>query len=63
MTIRFLRTTASESPDYPFQAGQTIAVAKLTAEMRAWLKNGDAEVVKDAPELATVVDAERAVTR
>lgn len=66
MRIKFLQTTPSDSPDAPFQAGQVIEVATLTAAMRAWLtpvRDGlpMAELVREAPEAAMVAPAERAV--
>jgi hypothetical protein len=66
MTIRFLQTTPSDNPDAPFQAGQVIEVAKLTATVRGWLsavRDGMpmAVVVPDEPQSAMVDAAERAV--
>ena len=66
MRIRFLQTTPSDSPDAPFQAGQTIEVATLTAAMRAWLtpvRDGLplAVLLPEAPEAAMLEPAERAV--
>jgi len=64
MILRFLRTTPSASPDFPFQPGQRIQVTKLTAEMRAWIKDGSAEIVREAPTESTdEPDPERAVTQ
>ena len=68
MKIRFLRTTPSAVPAYPFQAGQIIEVEKLTEEMRAWLKPAAdgtvlAELIGAEPELAIVGVAEHAVVR
>lgn len=66
MKIRFLGTTPSSRPEYPFQAGQVIEVAELTDEIRGWLvtqPNGyrQAEVV-DAPlQTASVTAPDRAV--
>jgi hypothetical protein len=54
MRIRFLQTTPSMNPTFPFQAGQIIEVPKLTAEMRGWLANGSAHLLKDEPETAVV---------
>jgi len=63
MILRFLRTTPSSSPDFPFQPGQRIAVTKLTAEMRAWIKDGAAEVVRgEALEVSDEPDPDDAVT-
>lgn len=61
MTLRFVRTTASGRPDFPFQAGQIIHVEKLTAEMRVWLRDGAAELLKEEPEAAVLGMTERAV--
>jgi hypothetical protein len=62
MRIRFLHTTASSNPHYPFQAGQIIEVPELTREMRNWLKSGGAEVLPEIePEAAVVGADERAV--
>ena len=64
MVLRFLQVTASASPDHPFRAGQLIEVSSLTPEMRSWLKDGHAEVLRDdEPEMAVVGPSERAVTR
>ena len=64
MILRFLRTTASASPEYPFQAGQRIHVTKLTAEMRVWIKEGAAEVERDgSAEVADQPRAEQAITQ
>lgn len=54
MKIRFLHTTPSARPEYPFQAGQVIEVEKQTAEIRGWLKENRAEIVKETPEAAVV---------
>jgi hypothetical protein len=68
MKIRFLRTTASASPGYPFQAGQVIDVADPTPQMLAWLErqaDGSqiAEVVRESDgERAVIETGERAVT-
>jgi hypothetical protein len=59
MRIRFLRTTASSRPGFPFAAGQIIDVPS-TEEVLAWLKPGPdgeraAEVIgEDAPEAAVL---------
>lgn len=61
MRIRFLQTTASQNPNFPFQAGQVIALDRLTPEARQWIKDGRAEVVLDSPEAAVQPAGERAV--
>lgn len=53
MKIRFLVTTASASPDFPFRAGQIIDVPHPTPEMLAWLKP-----LPDGTKRAEVFDAE-----
>ena len=63
MQIRFLDLVESGSPDFPFVPGQIIDVPTLTPAMRAAVKDGRAELVRDEPELATVGVTERAVTR
>lgn len=63
MQIRFLDLVESESPEFPFMPGQVINVSSLTPAMRAAVKDGRAELVRDEPELATVGVTERAVTR
>lgn len=56
MTLRFLMTTASQHPEYPFQAGQVIHLSGLTPEFRRWLSEGRVELVKDTePERAVAV--------
>jgi hypothetical protein len=65
--IRFLVTTASSRPEYPFRAGQVINVPQPTPEMLAWLtpeSDGTvrAEVVpEEAPEAAVLPEPERAI--
>lgn len=55
MRIRFLETTASAHPQYPFQAGQIITLPRLSPEMRQWLREGRVEVLGgDVEELAMV---------
>ena len=62
MTLRFLQNTASQSPSYPFQVGQVIQVPRMTSEIRAWIKEGRAELVPESPEAAVVADPERTAT-
>lgn len=52
MKIRFLQNSPSSNPEFPFQAGQIITTPSLTAEMRAALDAGTAEVLAEEPELA-----------
>jgi hypothetical protein len=59
--IRFLQSTASQNPNYPFQAGQVIWLLRLTAEVRQWIADGRAEVIPDEPEAALAPDGELAV--
>jgi hypothetical protein len=59
--IRFLQTTPSQASEYPFQAGQEIALADLTPEVVAWIQEGRAVIVSEAPEAAVVAPSERAV--
>lgn len=55
MTIRFLQTTPSDSPEHPFQAGQIISVAEPSPYLLSLLDGVRAEAVKDTePELAVV---------
>lgn len=62
MKIRFLQLVESSCPDLPFRPLQIIDVETLTPEMRGWLDAGQAELVKEAPQLATVgASSERAV--
>ena len=61
MQIKFLRLTLSSNPAYPFQAGQVIETPRLTAEMKRWIKDGDAVLVRDTPETAVEPPGERAV--
>lgn len=62
MQIRFLHTTESAAPGYPFQAGQVITLTKLTAEARRWIADGLAELVREDGEVPTLPAIERAVT-
>lgn len=52
MTLKFLQTTPSANPHYPFQAGQLLEATKLSAEMRQWISQGLAVLLKDEPERA-----------
>lgn len=61
MTIRFLQTSPSASPEYPFQAGQVITVPRLTREMARALETGSAIVLTETPETASVSASSRAV--
>jgi hypothetical protein len=69
MRIRFLQTTASARPGYPFVAGQVIDVAEPTEEMLVWLEvqpdgTRRAEVVANEAPVAAVeprADLEQAV--
>jgi len=67
MILRFLTLVPSLSPDAPFQPGQQIHVQTLTPEMRAWLKDGSAELIREdtdpADAVADAPDVERAVTK
>lgn len=47
MRIKFLETTPSDAPEYPFQAGQIITVQSLTAQYRRWVKDGRAVTLDD----------------
>jgi hypothetical protein len=62
--LRFLQLVESSAPGFPFMPGQVISgLSRLTPEMRQWIREGRAELVKDEPELATVGAGERAVAR
>ena len=64
MTLVFLETVESAAPGYPFQAGQRIAVPRLTPEMQQWIQAERATLLReDRPELAVLEPVERAVTR
>jgi hypothetical protein len=61
MVIRFLQTVPSENPDYPFMAGQVIAVACPSTFLLSLLDGKRAEVVRtDATERAIEPPIERA---
>jgi hypothetical protein len=45
--VRFLQTTPSASPDFPFQAGQVITLSRLTPEIRQWLNDARAVLLDD----------------
>lgn len=62
MMIRFLATTESSVPGYPFEAGQQIAVDDLSREMQLALRDGHAVVVREEPEIAVAPGGERAVS-
>lgn len=61
MTIRFLEPVESGVPDLPFLPGQIIRVATMDARMRLAVEAGQAVLVPEEPELATVGADERAV--
>ena len=62
MRLKFLQTTTSDNPNFPFQAGQVVDVADLSPSMRAALETGSAVLVSDpGPEAAVVSAPERAV--
>lgn len=65
MDLRFLQTVDSSAPGFPFMPGQVITgLSRLSPEMRQWLRDGRAELVRDEePEAAVVAPVERAVTR
>ena len=66
MDLRFLQTVESSAPEYPFQAGQVIRdLPRLSPEMRQWIRDGLAELVRDEePTTAVVAPAhEHAVAR
>jgi hypothetical protein len=56
VTIRFLQTTPSDNPEYPFQAGQIISVDQPSEFLLGLLDGVRAEAVRsaDEPELAVV---------
>jgi hypothetical protein len=54
MRIKFLETTPSESPTCPFQAGQIIAVERLTPALRRAVTDGHAVLLEEAPERAAL---------
>jgi hypothetical protein len=54
MRLRFVQTTPSDRPDFPFQPGQIIVVTKLTPEMLRWIKEGRAMPLDDAAEAAAL---------
>jgi hypothetical protein len=60
MLIRFLQTTASENPEYPFHAGQVISVACPSPFLLSLLDGVRAEAVRTQPDdLATAPAYER----
>jgi hypothetical protein len=53
MTIRFLQTTPSDSPEHPFQPGQVISVATPSPYLLSLIDGVRAEAVRDTePEMA-----------
>ena len=57
MRVRFLQTTPSSNPAFPFQAGQIIQVERLTPELRGWIKASHAEVLREVDEAAMLEPA------
>lgn len=62
MKIRFLLTTASDSPEFPFVAGQVIHVDHLRSHMRKWLRDGNAELLPDVQPEAAVAPVDEVKT-
>jgi hypothetical protein len=56
MTIRFLQTCPSESPAYPFQAGQVIVVPAPSRYLLSLLDGIRAEAMKTDPTERAVTD-------
>ena len=63
ITLRFLQMCVSENPEYPFQAGQTIRLPRLTTAMKAYVRKGWAVLLHEEPERAVLPQTERAVRR
>ena len=64
MRLRFLRTTESDAPGMPFQAGQIITVPSLTRNAEQWIASGAVEVLRSEPHEQAVAPArEQAVIR
>jgi hypothetical protein len=62
MRLKFLQTTPSDNPNFPFQAGQVVDVDELSPSMRAAIASGAAVLVfAPGPEAAVVALSERAV--
>jgi hypothetical protein len=57
-TIKFLETTPSENPDFPFQPGQVIRVSKLSPSLRKAIQAHQALLLKDEPERAITAPPE-----
>ena len=58
MQIRFLQTCASESPDFPFMAGQVITVPVPSPFLLSLLDGVRAEAVKAEDERAVAPEQE-----
>lgn len=54
MRVRFLRQTASDHPTFPFQAGQIIDLPRLTPDLERWLAQGEAILIPEDAETATL---------
>lgn len=56
MRIRFLETTPSDRPDFPFQVGQVIEWPDLDDTVQRWLESGIAEVVPESAAESAALD-------
>lgn len=61
MTIKFLQTTPSENPDFPFQAGQIVDLP-MTKRVQQWIADGFAVVVVPEREKAVLGAPEETAT-
>jgi hypothetical protein len=64
MRIRILQVIEA-TPGFPLRPGRVIEAERLSAEMKAWVKDGRAELVREegGGELAVAAGGERAVTQ
>ena len=52
--IKFLQTTPSDNPDFPFQAGQIVDLP-MSKRVQQWITDGFAVVIAPAREEKTVL--------
>jgi hypothetical protein len=62
MQVRFLEVTPSSVPEFSFMPGQVINLAGMTPEVRKWLREGRAELVRETPMETATVEPEELAT-
>lgn len=64
ITVRCLALVESDAEGFPFQPGQVIRVPRLTPTLKAAVRDGRAEIVRDVRVEAAINEPrEQAITR